>query len=212
MPTAGTARSVGSFNCPWVSDSVLVCWPLNTPWIEEDENGLLSMPRLTRTTSGGSTANYSRRHSSGLQTTGPGLYAVSVTDFELPRVIEDWLVVEVLESASTAGTAGWCTPIPRRRIGVDLPIESKAFNLQVVTMNGVLVETGSVHSGMSLDVGHWASGTYILRVQSQHRHVVASGSRHQAVTQLLPVNTPFAGPVNARRRWEKEEQRMLFVG
>jgi hypothetical protein len=49
----------------------------------------------------------------------------------------------------------------------DLPIESGAFNLQVITMNGVLVETGYVHSGMSLDVGHWASGAYILRVQSQ---------------------------------------------
>ena len=34
-------------------------------------------------------------------------------------------------------------------------------------MNGVLVETNSVHSGLSIDVGHWASGTYILRVQSQ---------------------------------------------
>jgi hypothetical protein len=34
-------------------------------------------------------------------------------------------------------------------------------------MNGVLVETSSVHSGLSIDVGHWASGAYILRVQSQ---------------------------------------------
>ena len=52
-------------------------------------------------------------------------------------------------------------------LAFDLPVWSGAFNLQVVTMNGVLVETGSVHSGMSIDVGHWASGTYILRVQSQ---------------------------------------------
>ena len=104
------------------------------------------------------------------QTTGPGLYAVSVTDFEdCPGVIsEDWLVVEVLESASTAADRWMVYPNPTTSaLAFDLPIESRAFNLQVVTMKGVLVETGSVHSGMSLDVGHWASGTYILRVQSQ---------------------------------------------
>ena len=88
-----------------MSDSVLVCWPLNTPWIEEDENGLLSVELPY--------AHYQwwldgepipDATAAVYQTTGPGLYAVSVTDFEdCPGVIsEDWLVVEVLESASTA--------------------------------------------------------------------------------------------------------------
>lgn len=166
-----TAEAWDPFGCPWVSDSALVCWPLNTPWIEEDENGLLSVELPY--------AHYQwwidgepipDATAAEYQTTGPGLYAVSVTDFEdCPGVIsDDWLVVEVLESESVAAERWTVYPNPTTSaLAFDLPAGSGAFNLQVVTMNGVLVETNSVHSGLSLDVGHWACGTYILRVQSQ---------------------------------------------
>ena len=166
-----TAEAWDPFGCPWVSDSALVCWPLNTPWIEEDENGLLSVelpyahyqwwldgepiPDATE-------AEY--------QATGPGLYAVSVTDFtDCPGVIsEDWLVVEVLESVPAFVDRWTVYPNPTTaQLAFDLPVDPGAFNLQVISMNGALVETASVHSGMSMDVGHWAPGTYILKAQSQ---------------------------------------------
>ena len=50
------------------------------------------------------------------QTTGPGLYAVSVTDFaDCPGAIsDDWLVVEVQETVEPLrSNGGPYTPIPR---------------------------------------------------------------------------------------------------
>jgi hypothetical protein len=157
------------YGCPWMSDSVLVCWPLDTPWIEEDENGLLSVAQPFELYQwwvdgepipGATDAVY--------QSTGPGLYAVSATDFaDCPGVIsEDWLVVEVLETVVDPVDEWTVYPNPTlAQLTFDLPVNAGGYSVQAVSMNGQLMETAAVHSGTTIDVSHWAPGTYILRVQ-----------------------------------------------
>ena len=164
------AEAWDPFGCPWTSDSVLVCWPLDTPWIEEDENGLLSVAQPFtlyqwwvdgEPIPGATDAVY--------QTTGPGLYAVSATDFaDCPGVIsEDWLVVEVLETVEAELDRWTVYPNPTAaQLTFDLPANASGYKVQVVAMNGRLIETAAVHSGTTIDVSHWAPGTYILRIQS----------------------------------------------
>ena len=165
------AEAWDPYGCPWTSDSVLVCWPLDTPWVEEDENGLLSVAQPyaiyqwwvnAEPIPGATDAVY--------QTTGPGLYAVSATDFEdCPAVLsEDWLVVEVLETAPTAAEFWTVYPNPTAfALTLALPDDPGGFTLLVFTSNGALVEVDDVHAGEVMDVSHWAPGTYILRLQSR---------------------------------------------
>ena len=148
-----------------------MCWPLDTPWIEEDENGLLSVAQPFELYQwwvdgepipGATNAVY--------QTTGPGLYAVSATDYaDCPGAIsEDWLVVEVQETVEAEFDR--CTVYPNptaAQLTFDLPANASGYKVQVVAMNGRLVDTAAVHSGTTIDVSHWASGTYILRVESR---------------------------------------------
>jgi hypothetical protein len=166
------AEAWDSYGCPWVSDSVLVCWPLSTPWIEEDENGLLSVAQSFalyqwwvdgEPIPGATEAVY--------QTTGPGLYAVTATDFaDCPGVIsEDWLVVKVLETAHTSADLWTIYPNPTAfELKFDLPSEPGGFTVQVFSLNGTLVETATVHPNEVMDVSLWAPGSYILRVQSRN--------------------------------------------
>ena len=165
------AEAWDPYSCPWTSDSVLVCWPLDTPWIEEDENGLLSVAQPFELYQwwvdgepipGATNAVY--------QTTGPGLYAVSATDYaDCPGAIsEDWLVVEVQETVEAEFDRWTVYPNPTAaQLTFDLPANASGYKVQVVAMNGRLVDTAAVHSGTTIDVSHWASGTYILRVESR---------------------------------------------
>ena len=165
------AEAWDPFGCPWTSDSVLVCWPLDTPWIEEDEDGLLSVAQPFvlyqwwmdgEPIPGATDAVY--------QTTGAGLYAVSATDYEdCPGVISaDWLVVDVAETGAATPDRWTVYPNPAAaQLTFDLPANAGGYTVQVVAMNGQLVEVASVHSGATIDVRHWAPGTYILRLQSQ---------------------------------------------
>ena len=165
------AEAWDPFGCPWTSDSVLVCWPLDTPWIEEDEDGLLSVAQPFvlyqwwmdgEPIPGATDAVY--------QTTGAGLYAVSATDYEdCPGVISaDWLVVDVAETGAATPDRWTVYPNPAAaQLTFDLPANAGGYTVQVVAMNGQLVEVASVHSGATIDVRHWGPGTYILRLQSQ---------------------------------------------
>lgn len=165
------AEAWDPFGCPWTSDSVLVCWPLDTPWIEEDEDGLLSVAQPFvlyqwwmdgEPIPGATDAVY--------QTTGAGLYAVSATDYEdCPGVISaDWLVVDVAETGAATPDRWTVYPNPTAaQLTFDLPANAGGYMVQVVAMNGQLVEVASVHSGATIDVSHWGPGTYILRLQSQ---------------------------------------------
>lgn len=164
------AEAWDPYGCPWTSDSVLVCWPLDTPWIEEDESGLLSVAQSFtlyqwwvdgEPIPGATDAVY--------QTTGPGLYAVSATDFaDCPGVIsEDWLVVDVPEMAEIVEERWTVYPNPTAaQLAFDLPVNARGYAVHVVAMNGALVQTATVRSGAVMDVSHWTPGTYILRVQS----------------------------------------------
>jgi len=165
------AEAWDPFGCPWTSDSVLVCWPLDTPWIEEDEDGLLSVAQpfvLYQWWMDGEPIPGAT--DSVYQTTGAGLYAVSATDHEdCPGVISaDWLVVDVAETGAATPDRWTVYPNPTAaQLTFDLPANAGGYTVQVVAMNGQLVEVASVHSGTTIDVSHWAPGTYILRLQSQ---------------------------------------------
>ena len=166
-----TAEAWDPFGCPWVSDSALVCWPLNTPWIEEDENGLLSVVPTYADyqwwLNGEPIANAT---DSTYQTIGPGLYTVSVTDFaDCPGVISDeWLVTQVVEASAVAPQYWTVYPNPvSSQLTFDLPSEADGFTVQVVAMNGAVIETARVQAGSIMSVIHWSTGTYILKAQSR---------------------------------------------
>ena len=95
---------------------------------------------------------------------------MSATDYaDCPGAIsEDWLVVEVQETVEAEFDR--CTVYPNptaAQLTFDLPANASGYKVQVVAMNGRLVDTAAVHSGTTIDVSHWASGTYILRVESR---------------------------------------------
>jgi hypothetical protein len=164
------AEAWDPYGCPWTSESILVCWPLDTPWIEEDENGLLSVTQpfelyqwwvLGEPIPGATDSVY--------QTNGPGAYAVSATDFaDCPGVIsEDWVVVEVAEQAQSAGLQWMVYPNPAAQwLALDLPDGVKVCQLEVFNLNGSRLLSMVVADEQRMDVGDWPPGVYLLKARA----------------------------------------------
>lgn len=166
------AEAWDTYGCPWLADSVLVCWPLNAPVITEDADGWLSV-----------TPSYAQYQwwvlgepipgatDSVYQTTGPGAYAVSVTDFaDCPGVIsEDWVVVEVAEQAQAeAAKLQWMVyPNPAAQwLALDLPDGVKVCQLEVFNLNGSRLLSTVVADEQRMDVGDWPPGVYLLKARA----------------------------------------------
>lgn len=167
------AEAWDAYGCPWAGDSVLVCWPLNVPVITEDADGWLSVTPdyaeyqwwvLGEPIPGATDSVY--------QTTGPGAYAVSVTDFaDCPGVIsEDWVVVEVVEQAQAeAAKLQWKVyPNPASQwLAFDLPVGMERCQLEVFDLNGSRVVSTVIVHEQRLDVGDWPPGVYLLKARAE---------------------------------------------
>ena len=164
-----------SFGCPWHGDSLLVCWPLTAPVMEEFEYGLLSL-----------TDDYSFYQwfvngenipgatDSTLVLNGPGLYAVSVTDFEgCPAVLSNgWTVVDISEPASSSKVEWSVYPNPvGALLQITLPNKGSLGNenwaIEVWDGNGKQVlSVQTKEQQISLDVSRLGRGTYIVQLTS----------------------------------------------
>ena len=166
------AEAWDAYGCPWNADSVLVCWPLNPPTVSEDADGLLMVTPeytyyqwwLNGEPIPGATAGQ-------LQNLGPGMYAVSVTDFaDCPGVIsEDWVVVEIDELTPATTNFTWrIYPNPAsHQIQLEVPEWFGACTVWVFGMDGDLEETLTVQPNDLIDISHWSSGVHLLRAQSR---------------------------------------------
>jgi len=165
-----SAEGWDAYGCPWTSDSVLVCWPLNEPQIDELSGGNLAV-----------NAEYSFYQwwlngepipgatDSILMSTGPGLYAVSVTDFlDCPGVISvDWLVVDVAEWPEVAPSerSAWqIYPNPAEAyVTFQLPPTPTHWIVQAYDFNGRMVHKAAASDGSQWPLDDWPAGTYWIR-------------------------------------------------
>ena len=166
------AQAWDDYGCPWSADSVLVCWPLNPPIVSEDDGGLLTvMPEyayyqwwLNGEPIPGATAGQ-------LQNAGPGLYAVSVTDFEdCPGVIsDDWVVVDIVEPAGASADLTWrIYPNPASdQVQLMLPEGTGPCTIWAFGLDGKLTQTLTVETNGAIDIADWPSGVHLLKAQSQ---------------------------------------------
>ena len=169
-----TAEAWDGFGCPWMGDSVLVCWPLNAPVIAEDAEGLLSvMPEFAQYQWWVFGEPIPGATDSVYQTTGPGAYAVSVTDFaDCPGTIsDDWVVVEVAELEATSAELQWMVyPNPAAQwLTVELPEGIERCQLEVFNLSGSRVVSTVVADEQRMDVAHWPPGVYVLKARAGDR-------------------------------------------
>ena len=166
-----SAQAWDPHHCPWHSDSVLVCWPLNPPLIEDDGEGALAVTPpyalyqwwLNGEPIPGAT-------DSVFQPTGPGIYAVSATDFaDCPGVIsDDWVVVGVSEFESSAGSEHWMVyPNPATdQLTFDFPVHEELYTVYIFRQDGTPVDAITQSHGKQLGVAHWTSGVYVFQAQA----------------------------------------------
>jgi len=160
------------YGCPWTSDTVLVCWPLGEPQVVENADGLLAV-----------TPNYPYYQwwlngeaipgatDSVYANTGPGLYAVSVTDFpDCPGVISaDWVVVglEPVPGVEALKPTWKLYPNPAHAFVIfQLPESPAPWRVQAFDFQGRLVEEIQARTGERWSLEDWPAGTYIIRAMN----------------------------------------------
>ena len=167
---SGWYSAVGwdDFGCPWTSDTVLVCWPLGEPQITENENGFLEvMPAYAyyqwwfngEVIPGATDSVYAN--------SGPGLYAVSVTDFpDCPGAISaDWVVVGLDPvMGDLAQELSWkLYPNPAEAfVTFELPDSQAPWLIQAYDFQGRLVAELRARSGDRWSIDAWPAGTYLI--------------------------------------------------
>ncbi|MFZ8836569.1 MAG: T9SS type A sorting domain-containing protein [Flavobacteriales bacterium] len=166
-----SAMAWDTYGCPWSSDSVLVCWPLNQPIISETAEGLLSVtPEFPfyqwwfngEPIPGATDATF--------ENTGPGLYAVSVTDFEDCNgvISEDWVVVGIPIEGDSKATPSWLVyPNPASEaLTVSFAESNGAFEVQALDVHGRVIEQIQLVDGMQWNISTWPSGVYFVSARS----------------------------------------------
>lgn len=166
-----------SYGCPWNTDSMLVCWPLENPNMAEYEFGTLG-------TEGSYAAHQwfmdgeilTGETDSVLTLEGPGIYSVLVADFEgCPGVLSnEWLVVDVNENEEALGLDWNLFPNPvemllQLRMPNVVIDNSSGWNLNIFDDSGKIIRTIPIQSKQtSLDVTFLSSGIYTVQLMPQN--------------------------------------------
>lgn len=162
-----SAEGWDAFGCPWTSDTVLVCWPINEPQINELSGGSLAVTTefsfyqwwLNGEPIPGAT-------DSVLINTGPGIYAVSVTDFPdcAGTISEDWLVVSIEEWTEDALPTWGIYPNPAETtVTFELPFSPTSWILHAYDFSGRLIQQTAATNGSHWSLNGWPDGTYLIQ-------------------------------------------------
>ena len=162
-----SVAAIDVLGCPLVSDSLLVCWPLDSLSVFQDAAGQL-------VTNEGfiyyqwwlQGAPIDGENDSILTDAGPGNYAVSATDFmDCPSTMSaDWVYVSLVESDPTF--VDWnAHPNPfQNGVELSLPWTSSAWEISLYDSRGVCVHSDNTNGlHFRLDLSHLSAGTYILK-------------------------------------------------
>tara|TARA_B100000768_G_scaffold166127_1_gene169230 strand:- start:1925 stop:3934 length:2010 start_codon:yes stop_codon:yes gene_type:complete len=164
-----------SLGCTWNADSLLVCWPLEPPLMEEFEYGILSTVNdyaLYQWFLNGEVLPGATDSIFNLE--GPGLYSLSVTDFESCAGVlsNDWVVVGVAENTDEPGFEWKLYPNPSQGILNVLLPDTSPFNpsgwiIEVWDATGKQVHSLATSSiQVSLDVSFLSAGAYTVHLKS----------------------------------------------
>ena len=167
-----------NFGCPWNSDSMLVCWPLENPNMAEDEYGTLGLEdsyAMYQWFVDGEIIAGATDSTLNLDGTG-GIYSVLVADFEgCPGVLSnEWLVVDVSETDFNSQLDWKLFPNPvNSLLQLHLPDaaldQAGDWNLNIFNDSGQMIRSIPIQSQQtSLDVTFLSRGVYTVQLMPQH--------------------------------------------
>ncbi len=171
FPSESSQYNVSSsdaFGCPLTSETLLVCWPIDTVLIEQNSEGSLVLNEAFASYSWfQNDLNLPGEIDSVLVNPGAGIYAVEVSDYiGCPTLMSaDWMYVSVLEAARLLPPAIYPNPF-HETLAIETLGKGEIWNASLVDLQGKPVKyKASVVTPFLWDLGDLTPGVYILQLE-----------------------------------------------
>ena len=160
--------SIDALGCPITSDSLLVCWPLDSVMISQTSEGhILVNQSYTSYVWYADGVAIVGQNDSILLNPGAGMYAVEVSDFPgCPSLLSaPWTYVQVVETGRVNPPLVYPNPF-RHTLFVETLFEGSLWNVFLFDLQGNLVAlTQTVTTPLHWSLGELPSGVYLLQLQ-----------------------------------------------
>ncbi len=159
--------SADAFGCSLESDSLLVCWPLDSVLISQDSEGTLVLNQSYAAYSWFENGlNIEGATDSILINPGAGVYTVEVSDFwACPTLMSaEWTYVSVMEITDSTLPHVYPNPFLQTLV-VEAPTPSGLWDISLMDLNGKTVAfKPAISTPFQWFLGDLPSGVYLLKL------------------------------------------------